>query len=240
MSSTIMNFSLDDIRAKLENKGCKLIDSPTFSKGFTHVDRRGDNIFLRNTKYMISDQKYDDEKIRINKELSNINENELGKEQYEKIVQIYKEALMSKEKYENIVGKIIENQCKNEIGVVSGGITYMQNDGVGGKKYSAHSSQSFSIPQVSAIYALARQMDNNISYDEFYNICKSTCIKEKCNLINPEGIVRQINEQNREKSLINKEYEKVYEESSKLISKLDKLKEIDLKTIEKKLTIIVK
>ena len=137
---------------------------------------------------------------------------------------------VDKVKIPNVINReYINNNSILEIGVDSHTLDYMY--GICGKKYVAHSSQSFSIPQVSAIYALAKQMDKNISYDDFCKICNETCIKEKNNLINPEGIVRAINEKNKKKAINSEEYKQIYENSSKLISNLDKVKEMKSKTI---------
>lgn len=231
MSSTINSMDISEINKKLVNKGCKFIDSRTFSNNFAHANRRGKNILIKNLNYKISDEEYKNAIEKIHEEIEELKKENLEKEKYQEIMDTYERVLISKENYKIELVKRIENDAKKKISVVSGGITYIQNDGICGKKYAAHSSQSFSIPQVSAIYALAKQMDKNISYDEFCKICNETCIKEKNNLINPEGIIRIINEKNKKKAINSEEYKKIYENSSKLISNLDKVKEMKSKTI---------
>lgn len=85
-------------------------------------------------------------------------------------------------------------ECNQELVCIpSAGITVRQN---GGKfKYMATNSNSFSIPVVSALFTIARQLNPNISLDEFSEICRSTSIeRDGFKIITPIGIVEAIKE----------------------------------------------
>jgi len=84
--------------------------------------------------------------------------------------------------------------------IPSAGITVRQNNGK--FKYMATNSNSFSIPVVSALFTIARQINPNISLKEFSNICKRTAIeKEGVKTITPLGIMKEIQERNKTKSI---------------------------------------
>lgn len=97
-----------------------------------------------------------------------------------------------------------------------------------GYMYCGGGSASWAIPQVAGLYVISKQMDKNITYDEFSDVCVKTCHinKEGIKVINPEGIVREINLNNKAKSENDTEgYSKIYKESSSLIANLDKIVE---------------
>lgn len=116
-----------------------------------------------------------------------------------------------------------EEKHKNAINIPTSGRTYPQISN--GYIYCGSSSASWSIPQAAGLFALAKQLDSNISFEEFTQICATTASKSKngYNVINPEGLLRQINEQNKTKSRVDKDYIEIYSKSSKLISNLDRI-----------------
>jgi len=71
-------------------------------------------------------------------------------------------------------------------------------------------------------------MDPNITYDEFVDFCKTTAIDR---VINPEGMVKQIDIRNHErvaKNPKNSEYIGIAKNSLDLILQLEKIKEKSL------------
>lgn len=127
-----------------------------------------------------------------------------------------------KDKFSWDTKKILERLSDNVI-IPCSGRTHLQVDN-NGFMYNGVGCASWSIPQVSGLFAIAKQIDPNIKYDEFVEIVNKT---SKINLqsyryINPVGIVREINERNRKLANDNKEYEQIYQKSNTLISNLDR------------------
>jgi len=215
-----------------KKQNCAYIDSPKFDKDFEHVNDYDGKIHNMNVfngtkvKYTLTDEEFENMKkeavgkVKELETLASQSEGEQKKDYFEQI-EMFKRATTSKEEYERVIQEV--HPQKNNIKVISGGIVITQNDGEGIKKYCGNSSQSWAIPEVSAIYALAKQMDKNITYDEFIQTCMNTFTKD--NVINPEEIVRQINEQNKEKSKTDTSYVDIYKNSSQLIDNLDRIKE---------------
>ena len=80
--------------------------------------------------------------------------------------------------------------------IPSAGITVRQNGGT--YKYIATNSNSFSIPVVSALFIMARQLDSTISLDEFSKICKETSLeKNGIRIISPVNAMEAIRGRNR-------------------------------------------
>lgn len=218
----------NELVEELKNKGCEFVDSIRFGKTFDQCNCYNEN-YNKIDSFSITDEEYEALKIKIKEDLNNVGKFKdfYSEKELNERIEILKNSLKSKEEYENSLRKVNLSHKKGEINIVSGGITYTQNDCNGGKMYSAYASRSWAIPQASAMYAIAKQMDKNITYDEFCEVCKNTAIESPSNLkvINPEGIVRQINEQNRVKSQIDSRYVNIYNNSSKLIDNLDRVKE---------------
>lgn len=120
-------------------------------------------------------------------------------------IEFIKKVAMSDEEYRinsiNEDKKVTPGRSSNPelICIPSAGITVRQN---GGKfKYMATNSNSFSIPVVSALFTIARQINPNISLDEFSDICKKTAIeKDGIKSITPLGIMKEMQEKT--KSLV--------------------------------------
>lgn len=212
----------------LQKQGCEFIDSNRFSRNFTHGNIYNNEIYSKNLQYDVTDEEYESFVKEANISIKNLEvmasqaDKEKRKEYFENI-SVYKRSLVSKESYEKEVLKMKNQGEENKTLVLSGGITYTQNDGNAGKMYCGNSSLSWSVPQVSAMYSLAKQLDKNISYDEFCSICSVEQNGKK--VINPEKIVRSINDINKEKAKTDKNYIEIYEKSSSFIDKLDKIKE---------------
>lgn len=212
----------------LKSEGCEFVDSIRFDETFDQCNCY-DGKYNKPDSYSITDEEYETIKIKIKKDLDNVDKfkDYFSEKEFNEKFEILKNSLKSKEEYENSLRKVNSKKNKGEINIVSGGITYSQNDCNGGKVYGAYASRSWAIPQVSAIYTLARQLDKYITYDEFCEVCKNTAIESpsKLKIINPEEIVRQINEQNKIKSQTDSRYVDIYDNSSKLIDNLNKVKE---------------
>lgn len=220
----------------LKKQGCEYIDSKRFSKDFTHANKYEGRICLANNEYNITDDEYNEFVKKAKYDIKNLeiiasqSKGDKKKEYLDKL-NIYKNSLVSKEAYKKEIEKFKNNRSNDKILVLSGGINYTQNDCNGGIMYCGSSSQSWAIPQVSAIYSLAKQMDRNISYEEFCEVCEGIEINSKYKVINPEQIVRKINERNKEKAELNDDYKEIYEKSSVLINNLDRVKEQNIKII---------
>lgn len=119
--------------------------------------------------------------------------------------------------------QIIKN-LPNSILIPNSGRTHLQM-GNNCYMYSGVGSASWSIPEVSGLFALARQMDPLIDYEEFVQISTKTATinGDGYKVINPEGIIREIDRTNMEKRNENpSQYDSIYKKSSQLISDLDK------------------
>ena len=213
---------------ELKSKGCEFVDSIRFGKTFDQCNCHGGN-YNKPDSFSITDEEYEAAKIKIKRDLDNVDKFKgfFSEKEFNERIEILKNSLKSKEEYENSLRRVSAMRKQGEVNIVSGGITYSQNDCNGGKVYRAYASRSWAIPQASAMYAVARQMDKYVTYDEFCEVCRNTAIESPSQLkvINPEGIVRQINEQNRIKSQTDSRYVDIYNNSSKLIDNLDRVKE---------------
>lgn len=82
---------------------------------------------------------------------------------------------------------------KDLVCIPSAGITVRQN--CGKFKYMATNSNSFSIPVVSALFIMARQINHTISLEEFSKICRETSIeKDGIKTISPIRTMETIKE----------------------------------------------
>lgn len=62
-------------------------------------------------------------------------------------------------------------------------------------KYWGTSSASYTIPVIAGIFAMCRQINPEIQYDEFVRICKDTAkIVNECNLIQPQMLIEKVRE----------------------------------------------
>lgn len=62
-------------------------------------------------------------------------------------------------------------------------------------KYWGTSSASYSIPVISGLFAICKQLDPQMEYEEFVKICKETSKQVgECNLIQPQSIVEKVKE----------------------------------------------
>lgn len=142
-----------------------------------------------------------------------------------------KSEIMLKEKEQNNLPKfvstnyetIIDLYYKNKIYVPCGGRTIPQIGG--GYKYDSTTCASWTIPQVAGLFALAKQLNPLLTFEEFTEISRETCHRNEqgYRVVNPEGIARQINEINKEKTETDERYKDIYSESQKLIDALDEV-----------------
>lgn len=107
-----------------------------------------------------------------------------------------------------------------------GGRTYPQV-GDNGYMYSGRWCGSWGVPQISGLLAIARQMNPEITFDEFDEICAVTCDRnsEGLKIINPENMVREIDERNKQLAKENSKRQAISENSSRLIGNLDRIKQ---------------
>lgn len=142
-----------------------------------------------------------------------------------------KSEIMLKEKEQNNLPKflstnyetIIDLYYKNKIYVPCGGRTIPQ---IGdGYKYDGTTCASWIIPQVAGLFALAKQLNPLLTFEEFTQISRETCHRNEqgYRVVNPPGIARQINEINKEKAATDERYKNIYSESQKLIDALDEV-----------------
>lgn len=76
--------------------------------------------------------------------------------------------------------------------IPSAGITVKQNDGK--FKYIGTNSTSFSIPVITGLFAMARQVNPKITLEQFSEICKQTATVENgYKVINPIAMIREVN-----------------------------------------------
>ena len=88
-------------------------------------------------------------------------------------------------------GKSIKNN--NLICIPSAGITVKQNDGK--FKYIATNSTSFSIPVVTGLFAMARQINPEISLEQFSEICMKTArIDNGYKVVSPKAMIKETQE----------------------------------------------
>ena len=84
-------------------------------------------------------------------------------------------------------GKNIENS--DLVCIPSAGITVKQNGGI--FKYIGTNSTSFSIPVVTGLFAMARQVKPDITLENFSEICKQTATAENgYRVINPQALIK--------------------------------------------------
>lgn len=95
-------------------------------------------------------------------------------------------------------GKNIKND--NLVCIPSAGITVKQN---GGKlKYIGTNSTSFSIPVVTGLFAMARQVNPEITLEQFSEICKQTAIAENgYTVISPKAMINVISKHRDDKKI---------------------------------------
>lgn len=120
------------------------------------------------------------------------------------------------------IRKTIETIPTNVI-ISCAGRTHLQING--GYMYEGNNSASYSIPQVTGSYALAKQLRNNLSYDEFVRIAKETANKtpEGFYNINLKGIIRKIEKINCENKDRDIENFEIYNNSKKYFLRLDNI-----------------
>ena len=229
---------------ELEAINCAYIDSINFFKGFDYGNRNNildindpENIErIERISVITNDQvlknEYANLRTKARNKIISLTEKLINCSEEEKI-KLGEElenatlfANMTFEEVKDFYEKRIKNKKEttdNKVLIPSGGRTYA-NIGEG-YKYCGEGSASWSIPQISALFAISKQMDKNITYDEFMEICSMTCSinSKKIKVINPEAIVREINERNKSKAKDDNEYIEIYEKSSKLIINLNKV-----------------
>jgi len=136
----------------------------------------------------------------------------------------------SKEYWESLTKNIkakdmlLSVDFEDKLFIPCGGRTYLQI-GNNGYKYDATNSASWTIPQVAGLFALAKQLNPLITFEEFTQISRETCHRNEqgYRVVNPPNIVRQINEKNKEKAEVDERYKYIYSKSQKLIDELDKV-----------------
>jgi hypothetical protein len=242
-SSLNSNEKNEQYTERLEKAGCDFVNSPNFLKHFIFHNRNNymdidDNENLSAQKLSTNiNSKKDWKRFRVEgtvkrkllqAKLASKKMSDEDKVHIERDIQKYD--MLLNMTYEQAIefekNKIANTQkfWKQKIHIPCGGRSYPQIGG--GYMYCGHSSVSWTIPQVAGLLVLAKQMDPNVSYEEFSQIAKDTCNKnsEGYMVVNPEGIVRQININNQEKSDkgVNG-YKEIYENSSGLISNLDRV-----------------
>ncbi len=77
--------------------------------------------------------------------------------------------------------------------------------------YCGHSSASWTIPQFAGLFTISRQVDPNLSFEEFSEVSRTTATQNDKGylVINPECLVREINTRNEIKSKNDDKYEKI-------------------------------
>lgn len=151
---------------------------------------------------------------KIGIEVDSINENnieqimnklrEFGIPENDQRLQLVKELAKSPQEYRlqsirddkmKTPGKSIKNN--NLICIPSAGITVKQNDGK--FKYIATNSTSFSIPVVTGLFAMSRQINPEISLEQFSEICTKTArMVNGYKVVSPKAMIREISK-NKEK-----------------------------------------
>ena len=147
---------------------------------------------------------------KIGIEVDSINENnieqimnklrEFGIPENDQRLQLVKELAKSPQEYRlqsirddkmKTPGKSIKNN--NLICIPSAGITVKQNDGK--FKYIATNSTSFSIPVVTGLFAMARQINPEISLEQFSEICMKTArIDNGYKVVSPKAMIKETQE----------------------------------------------
>jgi len=229
---------------KLSETGCGFINSPNFFKHFSYYNRNpyldinDCNNFSLQTKSNSNEfniEKYSQSQRKINALINNNKKllmelkNSPNKEYLactiEKEIEYYKTLLlMDFDDLKEIIKEKTEKNSLSTTFIPCGGRSYAQ---IGkGYMYCGPSCASWAIPEVSGLFTLSKQMDPNITYEEFSKISNSTSYRndEGYSVVNPESLVREINQRNREKNYSTPDkYENIYLNSNRLISNLDKV-----------------
>jgi len=236
MSASIGEEETSKYDEMLDSKKICFVNSDSLHKYFTYAERDGLNDKIKAKRVSVNKEKFEKYKKTSLEMLPEM------KLEYEKI-----KDKNSKNKLQKLINTVTaclniktpvemsdflteqkdeELKRQGKILIPNGGETYPQIGG--GYKYNGVPSMSWTIPQLSGMLALAKQMDKNISYYEFVEVSKITAIinEEGFLIINPEGIVRKINQINKQKACENPQiYTEIYEKSNKLISNLDRVKD---------------
>lgn len=254
MSSSFNDDRLNELHTKdLQQQNCAFISSTNFGQqGFNYMCRDNykdiddsNNFELENSAERdFSEERFDkvleavrnqfDERGKqiedLYIELENSDENNNG-DLLEKIRLLTEEQDKIKPYLHMNHQEFIDTRKKSEqksIYIPCGGRTYPQIGNDSSYMYCGHASASWTIPQVAGLFAISKQIDPNLSFEEFSEISKTTATKNDKGylVINPECLVRDINTRNEIKSKSDNEYRKIYSVSQEYISKLDKLKEV--------------
>jgi|GEM_PF-1624444 len=240
-SSDTVNKNYTD---KLSETECAFISSPNFFKYFSYYNRnpyldindsnnfslqkKTDSMGLTMAKYPHAHKKINtiiNDNTKLLTELKNTPNSEEKICSIEKEIEHYKTLLlMDFDELKENINKEMEKNALATTFIPCGGRSYSQMEK--GYMYCGHSSASWTIPEVSGLYTLAKQMDPHITYEEFSEMSNSTSYKNDkgYSVINPESLVREINRRNKEKSdSMPDKYENIYLNSNRLISNLDKV-----------------
>ena len=233
----------------LDENGITLITSPIFYNNFTYSrksnDKNGNEVFdetfveedeysIKEKFYQIEDiiKKYNLEGMERKEAINNLivilknngTKEDLGKANYLEnnmdIALCTSENEVIKIRKQKIIEEEVEERKENEsVEIPCAGRTFIGKKGV--FKYFSTASASYTIPQVAALYALAKQQDKDITFEKFITICKETStifnsIKSgyKRRIINPEELFIEINKdrEGKEKSFSNSLKDLCYEE----------------------------
>ncbi len=89
-----------------------------------------------------------------------------------------------------------------KVSFISGGKVIPEFASESGYKYEPKGCYSWSIPQAVGMYALALQVNENLTWDNFARLCRETStLKDDVRLVNPEGIIEKV----RQKDLKNEQ-----------------------------------
>ncbi|CCY70990.1 subtilin related serine protease [Clostridium sp. CAG:921] len=82
----------------------------------------------------------------------------------------------------------------NSVEIPCGGRTFVGKGGI--YKYFATCSASYTIPQCAGLYALAKQVNGELSFENFINICKESSLKvDNRSIINPLQMIDLVQKQ---------------------------------------------
>ena len=94
-------------------------------------------------------------------------------------------------------GKPYESKVKDKINILCSGRTIPEFCSNTGYKYESIDCFSWTIPQCVGYYALCLQINPNLTFSEFTQLCKKGCEESSCGLkvLNAERLIECIKEQ---------------------------------------------
>lgn len=174
------------------------LDQVNFALDNYSIDSSNMEMALKQLKAnLIRDGRQKDVAILEEKEQLLLNDNIYGKEGYNYI-----------QKQRNIKREQEEREKNGSIEVPCAGRTFIARDGK--YKYFGTCSASYTIPQVAGYFALARQIQKDLNFEDFIKICEETSQNiGNRKIANPLKMVELLKERNIESGFINELKSKV-------------------------------